>query len=68
MDTNYEPNGMETSMRKTLIATTLMLAAGIAGAADTPARKSGLWEITNNMSGPQPMTATMQQCVDEKTD
>ena len=55
-------------MRKTLIATTLMLAAGMACAADAPARKSGLWEITNNMSGPQQMTTTMQQCVDEKTD
>jgi len=59
---------METGMRKTLIATTLLLAAGFANAADAPARKSGLWEMTNNMSGPQPMTTTMQQCVDEKTD
>jgi hypothetical protein len=55
-------------MRKTLIATSLLLITGLAAAADAPARKSGLWEITNNMSGPQPMTTTMQQCVDEKTD
>ena len=55
-------------MRTTLIATSLLLAAGIATAADAPARKSGLWEVTNNMSGPHPMTTTMQQCVDEKTD
>lgn len=55
-------------MRKTLIATSLLIAAGFATAADAPARKSGLWEITNNMSGPHSMTTTMQQCVDEKTD
>ena len=67
----YQPrlNGMETGMRKTLIATTLLLAAGFANVADAPPVKSGLWEMTNNMSGPQPMmTTTMQQCVDEKTD
>jgi hypothetical protein len=51
-----------------LVAVPLILAAGLAGAADAPARKSGLWEIANSMGGPQPMTTTMQQCVDEKTD
>jgi hypothetical protein len=53
-----------------MIASSLLLAAGMATAADAPARKSGLWEITNNMNvgGPQPMATTMQQCVDEKTD
>ena len=54
--------------RAALALCPLLFAAGLAGAADSPARKSGLWEMTNNMSGPQQMTTTMQQCVDEKTD
>ncbi|MCP5268777.1 MAG: DUF3617 family protein [Zoogloeaceae bacterium] len=54
--------------RSMLILTPLLLAAGIASAADAPARKSGLWEITTNMSGPMPMAQTAQQCIDEKTD
>jgi hypothetical protein len=58
----------EIPMRKSLVAASLVLAASLACAADAPARKSGLWEITNNMAGPQAMTTTMQQCVDEKTD
>jgi len=40
----------------------------VAVAADAPARKSGLWEITTSMAGPHAMSQTMQQCVDEKTD
>lgn len=55
-------------MRTPLIAASLLLAASLASAGDAPARKSGLWEITNSMAGPQPMTTTLQQCVDEKTD
>lgn len=39
-----------------------------AAAADAPARKSGLWEITTSMAGPHGMAQTMQQCIDEKTD
>ena len=55
-------------MRKILVTTLVVASAGTAVAADSPARKSGLWEITNAMSSPQAMTTTMQQCVDEKTD
>ena len=55
-------------MHRALLAVPLLLATALATAADAPARKSGLWEITNNMNAPQPMTTTMQQCVDEKTD
>jgi hypothetical protein len=55
-------------MRKTLIASSLLLTMSVAFAADAPARKSGLWEITNSMSGQHAMTTSMQQCVDEKTD
>ena len=51
-----------------VIATILLLAASAASAADAPRRKSGLWEITNTMGGSHPMSNTMQQCVDEKTD
>lgn len=55
-------------MRRTaLVLSTLLFAVG-AVAADAPARKSGLWEMTNKMGAPYPMTQTMQQCVDEKTD
>src|SRR5512145_221086 len=61
--------GRSTPMRRALLALMpLLLAAGVAAAADAPARKSGLWEITNNMGDPMPMTQTMQQCIDEKTD
>lgn len=56
-------------MRRALIVLCpLLLATSIAVAADAPARKSGLWEISNNIGGPHPMTHTMQQCIDEKTD
>jgi len=62
-------------MRRTTLAFVPLLAAvglaatsGLAAAADAPARKSGLWEITNNMSGAYAMTQTMQQCVDASTD
>lgn len=55
-------------MRRTALALSILLVAAGAAAADAPARKSGLWEITNRMGGPHPMTQTMQQCVDEKTD
>ncbi len=56
-------------MRQTaLITASLLLAANVAVAADAPARKSGLWEISNNMASPHPMSTTMQQCIDEKTD
>lgn len=54
-------------MQKSLIALSLLLAAGTA-LANGPARKSGLWEITNAMGGPHAMTTTMQQCVDQNTD
>lgn len=56
-------------MRRALfVLCPLLLAPGIAAAAEAPARKSGLWEMTNVMSGAHSMTQTMQQCVDEKTD
>ncbi|MFC5300836.1 DUF3617 domain-containing protein [Azospira restricta] len=54
--------------RPALALCSLLLAAGVAAAAEAPARKSGLWEITNAMGEPMPMTQTMQQCIDEKTD
>jgi hypothetical protein len=54
--------------RAVLVLCPLLLATGLATAADAPARKSGLWEMTNNMQGPMAMTQTMQQCIDEKTD
>ena len=51
-----------------LTAATLLAVATATTAADAPRRKSGLWEITNAMGGMHPMTHTIQQCVDEKTD
>ncbi len=42
------------------------LASG-ALAADTPKRKSGLWEIKSQMKG-MPSMGAMQQCIDQKTD
>lgn len=53
-------------MKKSLIAILLASISGLGAASDAPARKSGLWEMTNSMSGSHAMT--MQQCVDEKTD
>lgn len=50
------------------IVTATLITAGSAAAADTPKRKSGLWEITNSMSGQYQMKTTMQQCVDQNTD
>lgn len=41
--------------------------AGSALAADTPKRKSGLWEINSQMDG-MPSMGAMQQCIDQKTD
>ncbi|MCK6405181.1 MAG: DUF3617 domain-containing protein [Rhodocyclaceae bacterium] len=55
-------------MQKTPIIAALLLTSSLCIASDSPARKSGLWEMTNSMSGPHAMTTTMQQCVDEKTD
>ncbi len=55
-------------MRQLLTLTTCTLVTGIALAADAPARKSGLWELTTSMGGPQAMQTTMQACVDAKTD
>ena len=54
--------------RVLLVLCPLLLAAATTAAAEAPARKSGLWEITNKMGEPMPMTQTMQQCIDEKTD
>lgn len=59
---------MQKRIFATALAATFLLAAGTAGAADAPKRKSGLWEITNSMSGQYAMTTTMQQCVDQNTD
>jgi len=36
-------------------------------AADTPKRKSGLWEISTHMEG-MPSMGTIQQCIDQNTD
>jgi len=41
--------------------------AGSALAADTPKRKSGLWEINTQMEG-MPSMGAMQQCIDQNTD
>lgn len=41
--------------------------AGGALAADTPKRKTGLWEINTQMDG-MPSMGAMQQCIDQKTD
>ncbi|BAN36170.1 hypothetical protein SCD_n02362 [Sulfuricella denitrificans skB26] len=47
-----------------------LAAASLAGgalAADTPKRKSGLWEINTQMEG-IPNMGAMQQCIDQNTD
>ena len=47
-----------------------LAAAALAGgalAADTPKRKSGLWEINTQMEG-VPSMGAMQQCIDQNTD
>lgn len=47
-----------------------LAAASLAGgalAADTPKRKSGLWEINTQMEG-MPSMGAMQQCIDQNTD
>lgn len=47
-----------------------LAAASLAGgalAADTPKRKSGLWEINTQMEG-IPSMGAMQQCIDQNTD
>lgn len=49
-------------------ALSLFCVTTAAVAADVPARKSGLWEITTGMGGAHAMSQTMQQCIDEKTD
>lgn len=41
--------------------------AGGALAADTPKRKSGLWEINTQMEG-MPSMGAIQQCIDQNTD
>jgi len=41
--------------------------AGGALAADTPKRKTGLWEINTQMEG-MPSMGAMQQCIDQNTD
>jgi len=43
-----------------------LLAGGVL-AADTPKRKSGLWEINSQMEG-MPSMGAMQQCIDQNTD
>lgn len=47
-----------------------LAAASLAGgalAADTPKRKSGLWEINSKMEG-MPSMGAIQQCIDQNTD
>ncbi|MBZ0093989.1 MAG: DUF3617 domain-containing protein [Sulfuricella sp.] len=47
-----------------------LAAASLAGgalAADTPKRKTGLWEINTQMEG-MPSMGAMQQCIDQNTD
>ncbi len=47
-----------------------LAAASLAGgalAADTPKRKTGLWEIKSQMEG-MPNIGAMQQCIDQNTD
>lgn len=50
-----------------LLGLTAASLAGGALAADTPKRKSGLWEINTQMDG-MPSMGAMQQCIDQKTD
>ncbi len=57
-----------TTVAITTIATLCTLGSSTAPAAETPKRKSGLWEITNTMNGPHAMSTSMQQCVDQNTD
>ncbi len=45
----------------------LLLAGGLAQAADMPARKSGLWEMENRIEG-MPSHGSMQICIDQGAD
>lgn len=56
-------------MRSLIILLVLSIGYGVAAAAaaDTPKRKSGLWEM-NMSGGTMPGGMTMQQCVDQKSD
>ncbi len=47
--------------------TAAALFAGSAGAADMPKRKSGLWEMKNQMEG-MPSQGAVQMCVDQASD
>lgn len=57
-----------TPSHRTLLSLALALAAytGLADAADSPRRKSGLWEITTSAAGTP--AVTMQMCIDQKQD
>lgn len=50
-----------------LLGLAATLLAGGAQAADTPKRKSGLWEISTHMEG-IPSMGPIQQCIDKNTD
>ncbi|MHB9103203.1 MAG: DUF3617 domain-containing protein [Sulfuricella sp.] len=50
-----------------LLALAAASLAGGALAADTPKRKTGLWEIKSQMEG-MPSMGAMQQCIDQNTD
>jgi hypothetical protein len=56
-------------MRSLIILLVPSISYGVAAAAsaDTPKRKSGLWEMKMS-GGPMPGEMTMQQCVDQKSD
>ena len=56
-------------MRSLIILVVLSIGYGVAAAAsaDTPKRKSGLWEMKMS-GGTMPGGMTMQQCVDQKSD
>ncbi|MGE5027265.1 MAG: DUF3617 domain-containing protein [Betaproteobacteria bacterium] len=58
------------SLRRSSLLLLGLAAASLAGgalAADTPKRKSGLWEINSQMEG-MPSMGAMQQCIDQNTD
>jgi hypothetical protein len=61
------------AIMKRLFATHMLIAlaavslTGGALAADTPKRKSGLWEINSRMDG-MPSMGAIQQCIDQNTD
>jgi hypothetical protein len=62
-------SSVEVSMRfVSVIAAAGMLATVMAGAAELPTRKPGLWQMTLIMDGAGKPVPTMEQCTDPETD